>query len=183
MVFWAAHQAKRSAIGTQLGLSRWATVEWQGRRGLRWPGLLPLLFEGRKGPPPHILVLHLGGNDLGLVKGKALTLQALEDFRVIHQRWPGVHIVWSAMLPRRVWREALDAKAIERARKKANWEVGRTLLGGPGSYVSHPEIQAADGSLYRGDGVHLSEKGNQLFLESLRQGLLKVLMGKMGAAA
>ncbi|XP_054851801.1 uncharacterized protein LOC129340931 [Eublepharis macularius] len=89
MIFWAAHQARRSWIGSQLGLSRWATIEWQGRRGLRWAGLLPLLFEGRSAPPPHILVVHLGGNDLGLMKGVALSWQARDDFLEIRKRWPG----------------------------------------------------------------------------------------------
>ncbi|XP_054830429.1 uncharacterized protein LOC129343873 [Eublepharis macularius] len=182
-VFWAAHQAKRTAFGSQLGLSQWATVEWQGRRGLRWPGLLPLLFEGRCAPPPHILVIHLGGNDLGLVKGKALSLQAQADLRLIGKRWPGVLIIWSDILPRRVWREALDAKAIEGARYKANKALHKALEKGLGVYLPHPGIRAALPDLYRGDGVHLSFKGNNIFLDDLRRGLLEALRHIWGVEA
>ncbi|XP_054825929.1 uncharacterized protein LOC129323422 [Eublepharis macularius] len=110
MVFWAANQAKRTQFGSQLGLCAVATVDWQGRHGLRWPGLLPLLFRGRKGPPPHIVVIHLGGNDLGLVQGKALSMQVAEDLEYISSRWPSVLIVWSEMLQRRVWWEAFDTR-------------------------------------------------------------------------
>lgn len=53
--------------------------------------------------PPHILVLHVGGNDFGLLKGKDLILKACSDFEVIIQRWPGEKILWSNMLPRREW--------------------------------------------------------------------------------
>ncbi|XP_054837616.1 uncharacterized protein LOC129331223 [Eublepharis macularius] len=183
MVFWAAHQAKRTRIGSQLGLSRWATVEWRGRRGLRWAGLLPLLFEGRNPPPPHILVVHLGGNDLGMMKGVALSCQAQDDFREIMRRWPGVLIFWSAMLLRRVWREALDHRAVERARRMANRALFRAMTRGLGIYLPHPQIRAESADLYRGDGVHLSTSGNAIFLNDLRQGLRLALSHLWGAEA
>ncbi|XP_054836942.1 uncharacterized protein LOC129330780 isoform X2 [Eublepharis macularius] len=183
MIFWAAHQAKRTHLGSQLGLSRWAQIEWQGRRGLRWPGLLPLLFGGRCAPPPHFLVIHLGGNDLGWVKGKALTLQAQADLKFIGQRWPGVLIMWSAILPRRVWREALDHEGVERARRKANKAMFKALGAGLGVYLPHPQIRDTYADLYRGDGVHLSFKGNEIFLNDLRQGLWLALQEMWGVRA
>ncbi|XP_054826926.1 uncharacterized protein LOC129336105 isoform X1 [Eublepharis macularius] len=183
MVFWAAHQARRTRIGSQLGLSDWARVEWQGRRGLRWPGLLPLLFGRRSGLPPHVLVIHLGGNDLGLMQGRALSLQVKQDLQFILRRWPGVLIIWSAMLPRRVWREALHRPAIERARMKANRAIQKALGEGLGIYLPHPRIRATFADLYRGDGVHLSASGNEVFLDDLRQGLRLALSHLWGARA
>lgn len=41
---------------------------------------------------PQVLVIHLGGNDLGLVKGKELVLKVIEDLQVIRDRWPRVLI-------------------------------------------------------------------------------------------
>ncbi|XP_054838220.1 uncharacterized protein LOC129336467 [Eublepharis macularius] len=183
MIFWAAHQAKRTPWGSQLGLSRWAQVEWQGRRGLRWPGLLPLLFEGRCSPPPDFLVIHLGGNDLGWVKGKALTMQAQADLKFIAKQWPGVLIIWSAILPRRIWREALDHDAVERARRKANKAMFKALCAGLGIYLPHPRIRDTYANLYRGDGIHLSVQGNEIFLTDLRQGLLLSLQELWGVRA
>lgn len=41
-----------------------------------------------------------------------------------------------------------------------------------GNFLPHPGIQAELMDLYRDDvGVHLSETGNDIFLEGLRQGL------------
>lgn len=51
----------------------------EGVWGLQWPRLLPLLFDSFTEPPPHILLLHLGRNDIGLLKGKALVWQARDD--------------------------------------------------------------------------------------------------------
>ncbi|KAL8202986.1 UNVERIFIED_CONTAM: hypothetical protein K2H54_034715 [Gekko kuhli] len=107
-IFWAAHRARRTSVGTQLGLSQWAQVEWLGRRGLQWAGLLRLLFQEWDGPPPDVLMVHLGGNDLGLIKGKALVLQAGEDLRYIRSCWPGTVVVWSAIVPRRVLFNAIQ---------------------------------------------------------------------------
>lgn len=182
MIFWAAHRAKRSAAGSQLGLSRMATVEWRGRRGLRWPGLFPLLFrEGTA--PPHVLLVHLGGNDLGLMKGKALVIQAVHDLHYIQAEWPGVLIVWSAMLPRLVWRGEGDPRCLDLARRKANRELKKALQAGLGVFLPHPGIQVTSRDLYRDDGVHLSDKGNDLFLQDLRQGLLTAIGGWWGARA
>ncbi|XP_054843130.1 uncharacterized protein LOC129334818 [Eublepharis macularius] len=181
-VFWAAHQARRTSVGSQLGLSEKAVLEWQGRRGLRWSGLLPLLF-GLGCEPPHILVVHLGGNDLGMLQGRALSAQAQADLRLIAERWPGVLIIWSAMVPRLVWREAGCRQAIERARMKANRAIQKALEGGLGVYLPHPRIRAEVPGLYRGDGVHLSELGNQIFLDDLRQGLQLALDYQWGAKA
>ncbi|XP_054828798.1 uncharacterized protein LOC129341752 [Eublepharis macularius] len=182
-VFWAAHQARRTPVGSQLGLSERAEIEWRGRRGLRWSGLLPVLFGMGSGDPPHILVVHLGANDLGLLQGKALSSQALSDMRLIVSRWPGVLIMWSAMIPRRVWREAEDRTAIERARMKANRAIQKGLGEGLGVYLPHPRIRAEFPDLYRGDGVHLSQAGNVIFLTDLRQGLELALGYQWGARA
>lgn len=177
-VFWAAHRAGRSAFGTQLGLGRWADITWMGRQEMQWSGLLPLLFEEYKGPVPQVLMIHLGGNDLGLVKGKALVLQVTDDLHLISQRWPGVVIVWSAMIPRRAWGGASNVCAMDRARRGANREIRRVLQEGLGLYVPHPKIRmryAKSLHLYRDDGVHLSEEGTDIFLSDLQQGLRAAL--------
>ncbi|XP_061485680.1 uncharacterized protein LOC133386070 [Rhineura floridana] len=61
MVFWAGRRAAKSRFGMQLGLSQWALVHWLGRRGMRWDGLLPALFQPAvERAVPQFLVIHLG---------------------------------------------------------------------------------------------------------------------------
>lgn len=49
-----------------------------------------------------------------------------------------------------------------------------------GCYLLHPMIRAEFGDLYRGDGVHLSEKNNNIFLEDLQQELQAALSHTVG---
>lgn len=58
-------------------------MNWWGHLGLCWPGLMQWQCQGFADPLPHMLVIHLEGDDLGLIKGKALVLQAIEDFSKI----------------------------------------------------------------------------------------------------
>lgn len=97
---WPQH--RRFTFGCQLGLTEWAIIEWLGLRGMRWPALLPLLMKGRQIPHPQILLIHLGENDLGLMNGKALIIQTREDLACLLDAWPGVYIIFSAMLSHKV---------------------------------------------------------------------------------
>lgn len=84
----------------QLGLSQSALVIWLGCRGLQWSGLMAVLFIEFQGARLDILLTHLGDNDVGLLTGKALIVQVQEDLMEIKQCWPGVVILWSAIIPR-----------------------------------------------------------------------------------
>lgn len=75
-----------------LVLNQFAIIKWRVCQGLRWLGLLPLLFELGKGAQPHVLVVHLGSNDFGLMKGKALVIRARKDMQLIWRHWPGASV-------------------------------------------------------------------------------------------
>lgn len=135
MVFWAAHEAKRFPFGSHLGLWEWAVVEWLGRRGMKWPALLPLLMEGWHGPPLQILLMHLGGNDLWLTEGKALIIQAH-----FWAAWPGVYIIFLTLLPRRVWQGLGDPRCLDRAQHNVNREMRKAMLGGLGQFLPHSNM-------------------------------------------
>ncbi|XP_062994184.1 uncharacterized protein LOC134406607 [Elgaria multicarinata webbii] len=179
MVFWAGRRAATSSFGTQLGFSQLANIQWLGRCGMRWERLLPTLFQAAASPP-QVLIIHLGGNDLGLLKGKALILQAIADFKIIRQRWPGVVIIWSCILPRFAWRSG-EIKPMERACRRVNGEIFRDLIKHGDVSIMHPAITLARRELYRQDGVHLSDIGNDLFLYDLQRGLQGVL-GRWGGS-
>ena len=181
MVFWASRRAMRAAAGTQLSLGPSASVQWLGRRGLRWGGLPQLLFRSGLVPgPPEILLIHLGGNDLGLLKGKALIIQTRLDFESIWRRWPGTWTAWSHMLPRCKWHEGRNVRPLNRAVKLVNREIKCFLQARQGFTIPHPRISITRGDLYRADGVHLSDAGNDIFLQDLHVGLLEFLQNRWG---
>ncbi|XP_062987668.1 uncharacterized protein LOC134402235 isoform X1 [Elgaria multicarinata webbii] len=180
-IFWAGRRAARTSMGSQLGLSRIASVQWLGKRGMKWEHLLNTLFQQRvRSPPPQVLLVHLGGNDLGLLKSKALILQVIADFNAIRQRWPETMIIWSCMLPRLNWRAAKDQSAMEKARREVNRQVYKDLLKFRDVSIQHPLIVKARRELYREDGVHLSDHGNDLFLWQLQKGLQDAILCRWG---
>lgn len=64
-----------------------------------------------------------------------------------------------------------------------NWNVGQVILDGPEFYLPFPMAQMEDDGLYRGDGLHISVKSNQIFFEDLRKGLgmaLEYPLGTLG---
>lgn len=81
------------------------------------------------------MVIHLGGNDLGLLSGKALVMQVLEDLQVIHRHWESIRVIWSTIVPRY---DAWDPKALNKAQCNANREIGRELQWGLRLYLPHP---------------------------------------------
>ncbi|XP_061438732.1 uncharacterized protein LOC133363346 [Rhineura floridana] len=67
MVFRAPWRAANSSMGSQLGLSRGAVVQWLDRQGMHGEWLLPALFQqGVVQIFLQAMVIHLGGNDRGV---------------------------------------------------------------------------------------------------------------------
>lgn len=98
--------------------------------------------------PPHVLVIHLGGNDLGFVEGKTLVIQAIRDMRLIRERWPVGKLICSAMLPRQVWRCGGEPHIFNRARRRVNNEIFKVINGGLGFYLAHDNVVLLRPELY-----------------------------------
>ncbi|XP_053098555.1 uncharacterized protein LOC128321972 [Hemicordylus capensis] len=181
IVFWAHKAARGVQPGTQLGLGQWASISWISRRGMVIAQFLPLFQEFMAAyQPPDILVLHLGENDLASQTGLAIFHSLRKDILQVLRWCPGIAILWSAMLQRRVWRGARDPYGVDRARRKVNAQMARFLGSIGGGFIEHPGIIFSLPCLFRGDGVHLSPSGTRLFLKDLEQGLAAWLRTQWG---
>lgn len=96
---------------------------------MRWPSLLHLSFIEYQGPIPQLLLIHLRGNDLGLLKGKAVVIQVRDDFKLILQCWLGFSLVWLAMIPRKVWWGTENVCAMDWAYCNASREIKKKIGG------------------------------------------------------
>lgn len=139
-------------------------VRWLGIRGCRWKTLLRLLFrqEGIWGRPDW-LIIHLGGNDLGAVRGMRLIVEVRDDLSRVQAAWPEVWLVWSDIVPRLVWRGVRNLVAIDRARKKVNMAVSRFVRELGGLAVRHKALVVGSPDLFLPDGVHLFPSGMRSF--------------------
>ncbi|KAJ8248485.1 hypothetical protein GJAV_G00242540 [Gymnothorax javanicus] len=176
LVFWAEKRAKSPEYGMQLGMdpSR-VRVWWKGLQGMTWDQLLPLLLKLKGSwPNPDVIILHLGGNDLGKTDTKVLLESVKKDLASLRGIFPSCLPVWSDILPRRSWPSTEDSTAIETIRIAVNKKVHADITELGGAVVAHDSIRpGSDVGLYRPDGVHLSGKGIDMFNIDLQDFLEK----------
>ena len=165
-------EAARKSLGCDLGLS--AQVKWFGWGGLRWRGVLPFFAQSLRGRSvPEVLLIHCGGNDLGKVKSVDLAAEMKQDLCDLHRRHPQMTIIFSAVTQRRRWGLA-DPKKIDRSRKWLNNVMACFMKGG---IVRHPDIHFDNPALFLRDNVHLSSRGNDIFMNSIVECLKKLELG------
>ena len=76
-VHWAMKHAVRTGWGRNVSLGAFAMLKWKGKWGMLWPDLLGLALLDFEHAPLNLMVVHLGGNDLTIRKGKSLILQII----------------------------------------------------------------------------------------------------------
>lgn len=165
-------RARKSFEGSQLDVQRFgASLWWQGKSSLRWClvcGYVRMLLQFED--PPDLLVLHVGGNDLGQVPLGDLRFNILLFLEDLRSLLPHTKFVYSQILPRLHWRYEYNHSAMEKARRRLNSFVASNIIRNNGCYIKYPEITENVG-LFHSDGTHLSDFGNDMFNFRLQQGL------------
>ncbi|CAI5784977.1 Hypothetical predicted protein [Podarcis lilfordi] len=181
IVLGASHRAKYYSPGADFGLSPVASVQWLGKINLKWSQLLPTIFQdGVVWQKPDMVVLHAGGNDLGLMPYNNLLKKVIEDLEEIRQRWPGVVILWSNILPRRSWINMPIMKLLCKKRKQFNRQMRRALIATGDGTISHYQINPSCNELYGKDGISLSAAGNDIFLSNLHTEIKAHILRRWG---
>ena len=117
------------------------------------------------------MLIHMGTNDLGETSLLQLKKALHDAVDAAKRLFPGCKLVWSEVLPRVNYATALSQPRVDEARKRLNRQA-RGVMGRCGGHViSHPDFSSEKRDLYRGDGVHLSDTGNKLLVDSFREGL------------
>ncbi|KAM3936568.1 uncharacterized protein RB166_008366 [Leptodactylus fuscus] len=174
-VFWAAQRAEVRPGGKSLGF-REMDVEWRGIRGLKWCQVLPEAISiGQVAPPPVILVIHAGGNDLCVMRVAELITLMRADMERIASYFSEVILVWSEMISRVTWQGARDAAAVEKARRTVNARLSRFVRSKGWVVVRHRQLEGDNRRLMRSDGVHLNDIGLDIFLSGLQDGVEQAL--------
>ena len=73
-------------------------VTFIGKSGLRIAQLRPLLDQ-EMSPPPALLVLHLGANDIGRLNSWQWIQELEASVTNLQARYPATKLIWSDMLP------------------------------------------------------------------------------------
>ena len=119
-------------------------------------------------PPPSLLLIQLGSNDLTEIKSVDLVNNITSDILRIKLLFPNAKVVWSEILMRRYWHNAKDGKAVELARKRVNLAVKYAALKEGFCVIHHPNIRAKERNLHRFDGTHVSGTDDEVYLINIR---------------
>ncbi|OCT74340.1 hypothetical protein XELAEV_18033309mg [Xenopus laevis] len=163
--------------GRQLGFPRKELeISWLGKSGMCWHEVLPNIWDMISvGHFPHILVIHAGGNDLGAYPIKNLIKDMKRDIWELLSSIQGLILVWSEIIPRKVWRYARSHDALNRTRITINREMSHYVRGKGAIVIRHKDIEFQD-DLLREDGVHLNKFGLEIFNVGIQEALEKALL-------
>ena len=119
------------------------------------------------------LIIQLGSNDLGIVKGKELIELIRCDILRLRTLYPELKLNWSVILQSCYWHKANNQVAIETSRKRVNLAIKNIFLNEiqKGCIIRHPNKTVKDKSLFRYDGVHLSDVSNNTYLNNIQGAL------------
>jgi lysophospholipase L1-like esterase len=124
------------------------------------------LTSFKQNDPPTYILIHCGGNDIGLKTSAAIIADLKIIIDNIRSKFPYTKIIWSQILPRRSWRYMPDVYHADRARKRINSSIATYVINGGGHYLKYPDITLAP-MFFRYDDTHLSPTGYDLMLNSI----------------
>jgi lysophospholipase L1-like esterase len=124
--------------------------------------------------PPNIIIIHIGGYDMGHIRLGYLQLMLRRLFDWLWVKYPESFIVWSQIIPRINWRYSDNVEAMDRTRRRINSTDAKYVVCNGGGYIHYPDLKPNTTFLIP-DGVHLTPLGNELFLNTI-QGALEVFV-------
>lgn len=149
---------------------------WKGKSGARMCDLDTLLQSINYGPSPAVIICHIGTNDLVNVDEFCMRQRITVFMHQCISQFPYTRVVWSDILPRVFYFGAKSQPAVEKKRKAINrWAKKQCHVLGA-HCLHHPQFSWSETTLYRYDGVHLSDVGTKLFRGNL-QSCISLLLG------
>lgn len=139
MISWAADEAKNYPYGQNLGFEpENAVIHWMGKSSMQWCELLTELSRDRSMlESPDILIIHLGGSDLGHASLSKLLNSVHSVIPVLLERYPNTTFAWSMMIPRSKWMMT----PMEKTRKRFNRVIFDLVWKAGFKVIRHKEIE------------------------------------------
>ena len=104
-----------------------------------------------------------------------LAIKMQQDLQSIMELLPETKVVFSGIAARRIWRAARHPSAVNKSRIRINTQIQNFMEKNGGAVVLHKNIASKTEGLFRWDGIHFTEKGNDLFLGNIQRGLKELL--------
>ncbi|XP_053379265.1 uncharacterized protein LOC123548373 isoform X1 [Mercenaria mercenaria] len=161
-----AQQAAYLRPDEDLGLGNFVNVLWESVSGMKICDLYDTVqYLLTFNPPPEVLIIHCGGNDLG--SSGMTTLKLTWMVKNMLSEWlgmmPNTKFVWCQILPRRSWRYIPDYVIANKMRARVNSCLGTYFIKHGGAYIKFPEINQ-DPIYFSSDDCHLSSFGYDIMV-------------------
>ena len=106
---------------------------------------------------------------------KNLIQMIQKDVKAYSNLFPETCIIWSDILPRAAYRGAISNAKVEKSRKSLNNAMKLYMPRINGEVIHHKNIQWDAHHLYRRDGVHLNDMGNDVMLGNITQTMERII--------
>ena len=132
----------------------------------------PFFYQALQGRAvPDVLLIHCGGNDLGGDLSSFKLVAVMKDLDRLHLQHPQMKIMFSAITQRCRWKTGANPGKIDKGRRFVNSVMASYLPCVRGTFVNHHHIKFDTPGLFLPDKVHLSNKGNDIFLNSIAESI------------
>ncbi|KAM5140492.1 uncharacterized protein ACMZJ9_014352 [Mantella aurantiaca] len=160
-IYWAERRAAYKAYFENLDINTTdEQILWSGIKGLSGANLFSTLSDlCSRWPLPNILIIHVGGDDIGKMLRLELVHTLKSDLLNFKKNFPNTVVVYSEIIPRPAWLNTPLAKQYEKIRKRINRAMEKFLPEIGGFSLRHINLEGGEDGLYRQDGVHLSDIG------------------------
>ncbi|XP_068100045.1 nuclear factor 7, brain-like isoform X2 [Hyperolius riggenbachi] len=137
LISQAEQQAQATTHDLGFGKDNY-TVHWMAKAGMQWHELASELKRkiANMGAP-NILVVHLGGNDLGVLTTFYLIASINNVLLDISRRYRDTVVFWSCMVPRAEWFNTV----LEKCRKNINRSIAKSSKEVDYKVITHSEVE------------------------------------------
>ena len=154
-------------------------VHWMGTSGMRWEDF-PQTMQHRIlfNQGPKAILIHLGGNSITSLKLTQFIETIRKDLTYIISTLPSTKIIWCDILPRLQFRNNLrnDPKVLNKKVRRINRAAHQFFDNFPNNHViTFPTIHESMPELFCRDGVHLSEHGNLIYVQTIYNAISKFM--------
>lgn len=165
IIYWA-HQRAIAVNSTDLGLQN-CHVSWHGIRGMKWMSFTKTFNNLTQDITPDIVIIHLGSNDISYHSVLPLINKMRNDMEFCMEKFSDTLFIFSELLSRKFWGN-IEGWEGENKKLQINKEMGSFLRKRGGKTIAHEKIYWRNNSLFRRDGIHLTEKGNDILLADFK---------------
>jgi len=167
IIHWAGEWFRRQLGTAEIDEAvQQAAVSFHGFRGADVEHFKALMLKRWCMSPrrPDVVVVHIGTNNLGKTPAARLRDELDGLWTLLGCMSEQTVFLWSDILPRR---DLCSPHPLDAIRKGTNRFGRRIASRAQGDFVSHPGINVADEVLFRRDGLHLSDRGQYIFIREI----------------